>query len=95
MSDMPPAYCKEAYTSRRTEHVIFVNGHRAIEGGDVCSPYDPGDMAENLVSSVREYRNMVAAPRLLVWRCEPKFSLDEDGEWKLYARLCFETGPEI
>lgn len=95
LSAKPPTYSVHAYSSRRTTHIIFKNGYLAVEGGERCKPYAPSVMAENLVASVRAYRDTVPAPQLLVWRCEPEFTLDEHGDWNLYARLCFETAETL
>ena len=95
--DRPPAYCRSAYTSRLTQHTEFANGCIMEPGKDMATPAKPFELVERFVQSVRQLRDTVPAPQLLVWRIEPEIARDpndQTGLWKMYARLCFETDTE-
>ena len=91
LSDSAPMYSRNAYTHRRTPHVVFANGVRKEEFA-AYAPVDTDEvMCAMTLTAVTAYRNSIPGPVDLVWRVEPKLQTDpETGVRDLYCRLCFE-----
>ena len=91
LSDSAPMYSRNAYTHRRTPHVVFANGSRKAETEMSCPVDTVERMVANTLIAVVAYRNSVPGPVDLVWRIEPELRTDpETGQRSLYCRLCFE-----
>ena len=86
-----PMYSRNAYTHRRTPHVVFKNGYEVREG-DPAPPVDLlAVMCRETLNSVTAYRNSIPGPVDLVWRIEPELRTNPaTGTRSLYCRLCFE-----
>ena len=86
-----PMHSRNAYTHRRTPHVVFANGAIRPEGG-MSQPIDTVErMCAMTLTSVTAYRYTVPGAVDLVWRVEPELRTDPaTGTRSLYCRLCFE-----
>lgn len=84
LSERPPAFCKTAYTSRRTHHTVFSITRASL-----------GELVADCINEVRSCRDAQALNLpLLVWRSPPMIERAPAGVpgWKVYLRLCFEEG---
>ena len=94
-------WSRYAYTPRRTVHKQFLAESVAPKAdygyiGDdkIHIQTQPGwtaiMVARAAFKAIKEYRDTIDGPVLLVWRIEPEIERREKSGVRIYTRLCFE-----